>query len=224
MRDHNLRMTWLEDEGDLIMDFDRWQTFAQGRISWNDFERIYQQGYAFNNYLRQRFGSNVLDMAAVEAGKKWRPIWFSVLEDMTGVPAETLFNDFVDYMHERYAAQYDTIKADGEVVGREIRGAAAEWEYTTPSARSAWQNKKLWDKVDDRQKSGVYQMYPRYDAEAGISGVNNRGRVHIKKWDIDRAEPFTGMFTPPWMSSPRVRLTIRPVSASRLQPSEPSMA
>ncbi len=190
-RDHNLRMTWLEDDGELIMDFDRWQTFAQGRVSWNDFERIYQQGYAFNNYLRQRFGEHILDQAAVEAGKKWRPIWYNVLEDMTGVPAETLFDDFVDYMYERYNAQYDAIKAEGEVVGRQLLPGPAEWEYTSPSAREAWREKKTTDKVKAKQ-GPVYVIAPRYDAELGISGVNQRGQIALKQWDIDTAEAFTG--------------------------------
>ncbi len=193
-RDHNLRSTWLEDDGDLVMSFERWQTFAQGRISWNDFERIYQQGNAFNSYLRQRFGSNVLDQAAVEAGKKWRPIWFSVLEDMTGIPAETLYEDFYAYMLERYTAQYDAIKAEGEVVGRQMFSSPAAWDYTTPSGRAAWKEEKPEDKADAKEATGIHQIAPRYDAELGISGINNRGTVHLEQLDIDRAEAFTGIW------------------------------
>jgi len=195
-RDMNLRSTFLEEDGELVMSFDNWQTFAQARQSWNDFERIYQQGYSFNNYLRQRFGSNVYDMAAVEAGKKWRPIWFSVLEEMTGIPAEQLYNDWFDYTMAHYKAQEAAIKARGEVVGREIRGAPGEWDFSTPSGRQAWRDKKKQERIDAREykDTGVYAMAPRYSAELGVLGVSNYGAVVLKKADIDAAEAFTGVF------------------------------
>ncbi len=191
-RDHNLRMTFLEDEGELVLSFDQWLTFAQSRQSWNDFERIYQQGYAFNNYLRQRFGENVLDLAAVEAGKKWRPFWYNVLEDMTGIPPETLYNDWYDYMMERYQEQAAAIRAEGEVAGRQLLNGPADWDYATPSARDAWQSKKKMEKIDAKQATGVYQIAPRYDAESGIVGINNRGAIYLQKLDIDRVEALTG--------------------------------
>ena len=191
-RDHNLRMTFLEDEGELVLSFDQWLTFAQARQSWNDFERIYQQGYAFNAYLRQRFGENVLDKAAIEAGKKWRPFWYNVLEEMTGIPPETLYNDWYDYMMERYHAQADAIRAEGEVVGRQILSSPAEWDYASPSAREAWQSKKKLEKIKAKEATGVYQIAPRYDAESGIMGINNRGAVYLSQMDIDRIEPLTG--------------------------------
>ncbi len=193
-RDHNLRMTFLEDDGELVMSYDQWQTFAQSRQSWNDFERIYQQGYAFNVYLRQRFGENLLEQAAIEAGKKWRPVWFSVLEDMTGIPPETLYNDWYDYMMERYHAQADAIRAEGEVVGRQILPGPSDWDYASPSARDAWKGKKKMDKIDAKQATGVYQVYPRYDAETGIAGINNRGAITLAKADFDNEEAFTGAY------------------------------
>ncbi len=193
-RDQNLRMTFLDDEGALVMSYDRWQTFAQSRMSWNDFERIYQQGYAFNAYLRQRFGENVLDLASVEAGKKWRPHWMDVLEEMTGIPAQTLYRDWYDYMLERYTAQEAAIRADGEVMGRELLESEPDWDYATPSAREAWQSEKVEDKIKKKEATGVWQAEPRYDAELGIAGINNRGAIYLASMDLDEQEPFTGQY------------------------------
>ncbi len=197
-RDQTLRNSVLEDEGLRLLSFRQQQTRAQS-FNWNDGERAYQMGYAFNIYLRQRFGEDAYMRFAIEAGKRWRPNWFSVVEDVLGVDAETLYNDWVEYMNERYGEQYEAIKAEGEVVGRELAMAPVDWDYTTPGARDEWfdgitKRRRKMEVLDDRHASGTWQIEPRYDAELGIFGQVNRSTVVLNKYPVDRMEAFTGQF------------------------------
>ena len=193
-RDMNLRMTTLEGR---LLDLDD----LHGLISpwgWNDWERSYQQGYSINLYLRGRFGTDVYNQFAAKAGERWRGNWLGVVEDVTGIDARTLYEDWKQYVTDHYTAQAEAVIAEGEAVGREILSEKAEWEFATPSEREAWQEKRYLERWDEREGSGTWVMEPRYDAETGIFGINWRGRGMLAEWPIDREVPFTGKY----MSNP----------------------
>ena len=67
-------------------------------LGWSDYERAYQQGYSFNIYLRGRFGEDVYAKLAVAAGKHWRFDWWTVIEEVTGVDAKTVYADYKQYL------------------------------------------------------------------------------------------------------------------------------
>ena len=55
---------------------------------------------------------------ALEYAKGWRPLFESVVEDVTGVDCRTLYDDWIAYITERYDDQYADVKAIGEVAGQ----------------------------------------------------------------------------------------------------------
>ena len=57
---------------------------------------------------------------AHEYAKGWRPLFETVVEDVTGVDLRTLYDDWIVYITERYDQQYDLVKEKGEVVGTEL--------------------------------------------------------------------------------------------------------
>src|SRR6185436_2190795 len=119
-----------------------------GKWGWNDAERYYQQGYSFALYLRERFGSDTYARFGQEFAKGWRPDFDSVIQDVLGVSEEQLYNDWVAYLKQKYNAQYDRVKARGEVVGMDINAYDKPWLYTDPSGRDTWLTSKSMTVAD----------------------------------------------------------------------------
>lgn len=189
-RDVMIRTTVLEDR---LLRYEEWHDRA-GKRGFSDHERYYQQGYSFGQYLRQRFGDKVYAEFAVESGKRgWRLNWETIIEKVTGVPAKTLYEDWVAYVKERYGQQADGIRARGEVVGRELNNLTpAEWEFTEPEGRDEWRRKKPWKREQAREKTGRYQFYPRVSEDGDLFGVNSGFGINISAADDSLYPAFTG--------------------------------
>ena len=187
-RDMNIRMTVLDDR---MLTYEEWHT-RSGKSTWGDGERYYQQGYSFAQYLRQRFGDRTYANFGIEHGRKWRWAWESVIEDVTGVPAETLYNDWVAYVTERYTAQYDAVKAEGEVMGREVTADTYAWEPADPAARDEYDKKDRWEQEGERERTGTWKFEPRVSADGRYRGFLNRGTVIVQAIDDDMVKAYTG--------------------------------
>jgi hypothetical protein len=200
-RDMNIRMTVLEDR---LLTFDEWDTRA-GKWGWNDGERYYQQGYSFALYLRERFGNDTYAKFANEFGKGWRPDFDTVIEDVLGVTEEQLYNDWVAYLKEKYNAQYDRVKARGEVVGLDVLAYGKPWLYTDPEGRDEWLSSKgvgdkdtdaKWKRERAQQRTGTWSYEPRTSDDGRFVGfVNPPGAydtVAISRWDERTETAFTG--------------------------------
>lgn len=190
-RDMVLRTTVLEDR---LLTYDEWHDRAGKGNWWRDPERYYQQGYSFGQYLRQRFGDTVYAEFAVRGGQQgWRLSWESVIKDVTGYDAETLYNDWVVYAKETYGAQADAIRARGEVAGRELNNLkAADWEYTDPDGRDKWMKKKWYEREKAREKTGRYTFYPRMNQDGTLLGVNSGFGLGISALDERSYPAFSG--------------------------------
>jgi len=207
-RDQNIRMTVLENK---LLRYEEWHTRAgkRGPGQWNDSERYYQQGYSFGMYLRQRFGDETYAAFAIEYGRGWRPAFETVIEDVLGIDAETLYWDWRNYVTERYNAQYDRVKARGEVVGREMFNVNGpkEWNYSDPEARDAWYGydpeanwleKRKTERLLESERgaaleaSGTYQWEPRVSPDGEYFGVLNYSNIRMKKLEEDQIWAFTG--------------------------------
>jgi hypothetical protein len=202
-RDMNIRMTVLEDR---LLTFKEWDTRA-GKWGWNDGERYYQQGYNFALYLRERFGSDTYANFAHEFAKGWRPDFDTVVEDVLGVSEEQLYNDWKAYLEQKYNAQYDRVKARGEVVGQDIRAYDKPWLYTTPEGRDAWLTSKSWGDSDKdsnkkykrerlRQNTGTWHFEPRVSDDGRFIGFQNpsgyANQIMVQRWDERTERAFTG--------------------------------
>lgn len=189
-RDLTVRSSWLDDR---LLPLDEVYTVNQPH-SWQDGERGYQQGYSFGQYLRQRFGELTYMKFADAYASRWKSNWNNTLEDVLGVSADQLWNDWLEYIGRTYKAQYDAVKAEGEVSGRELLSAKAEWDFSTPSGRDAWMGKKWWEREKARDKTGQWVAEARYDAASQMVGISNRGNIVIEKYPVDREEAISGFY------------------------------
>jgi hypothetical protein len=187
-RDQNIRMTTLEDR---LLEYDEWHT-RFGKWGWGDSERYYQQGYNFGLYLRQRFGDDTYARFAIEHGRRWRFEWVTVVEDVLGLTAEELYWDWREYITERYTDQYDAVKAEGEVVGRELLESRQAWEALTPAARDKFKSKKAWQQEKAKEGTGTYQWEPRTTGDGRYIGWLNRAVVTIRSGDDANYPNFNG--------------------------------
>lgn len=192
-RDQNIRMTVLEDR---LLEYDEWHTRAAKR-DWGDGERYYQQGYSFGQYLRQRFGDKTYAAFAHEYGSGWRGEWATVIEDVVGVDAETLYNDWRKYVTDRYTRQYAEVKARGEVSGRELIGGKAEWQFADPAERDQWlERHREWEREDIKEASSKYAGEPRISPDGKYIGVLNNGlayeAVSVFRMDADQIPEWSG--------------------------------
>ena len=198
-RDQNIRMTTLQGR---LLEYDEWHTRAnKSESGWNDHERYYQQGYSFGLYLRERFGDDTYARFAQEYGKRWRPQWETVIEDVLGVDAETLYWDWREYVTERYTSQYERIKEQGEVSGHEMLSGPREWDYHDPEKRDAYfrQEREGWfghkqdDELEnDRDRTGTWQFEPRVSEDGKYIGWVNRGQLAVSRTSEDAVWAFTG--------------------------------
>ena len=201
-RDMHIRTTVLEER---LLSYDEWQTRAQ-TFRWGDGERGYQQGYSFALYLRQRFGPDTYNQFALEAAKGWRPDWNVVIEKVTGVPAKQLYDDWVVYITEKYDRQYDKVKGEGEVAGRELLSSTKDWQYTDPDGRDnwlspRWKRKKgvtgpelaRMDREKAKEATGTWQMIPQYSSDGQWFGVNSRGVLKLQRASENAWSAFSGV-------------------------------
>lgn len=204
-RDMNIRTTVLDDR---LLTYDEWHTRdgKRGPGRWNDHERYYQQGYNFGLYLRQRFGDETYARFALESGKHWRLQWETVIEDVLGVDAETLYNDWVAYVTERYNRQADEIRARGLVEGREMAGFSnLDWEVTDAEARDEWltqaneegkgqgrQRAKLNREIR-RERTGTWKWEPRVSPDGKYWASLAGGVISVTQADEAMFPQLTGV-------------------------------
>ncbi len=204
-RDQNIRMTVLEDR---LLSYDEWHTRSgkRGPGRWNDHERYYQQGYSFGQYLRQRFGDDTYARFALEYGKAWRPQWETVIESVLGVDAETLYNDWVAYVTDRYTKQASRIEARGLVEGMEMADLSwTDWQVDDIEARDNWltqandkghkKGRKRADYLTEvkKEKTGTYQWEPRVSPDGRYWSSVNYGTIMVSRLDEDMLPQLTGV-------------------------------
>ena len=187
-RDQNIRMTVLQDR---LLTYDEWHA-RFGTWGFGDSERYYQQGYNFGLYLRQRFGDDTYARFAIEAGKRWRFEWVTVVEDVLGITAKELYDDWVAYITERYEAQYAAVKAEGEVMGDELGSSPSKHHFSGPDARDKFHAKPKWQQEKDLEKSGKYKFEPRTSGDGRWFGFLDYAAVNVMDGDDRNFANFTG--------------------------------
>ena len=202
-RDRTIRVSLMEDR---LLTYEEWH--HKVTAGWNDGERWYQGGHSFALYLRERFGADVMARFALEYAKGWRPLFETVVEDVTGVDCRTLYDDWIAYITERYDDQYADVQAVGEVAGLEMLASRPEWEYKTPSERDTWmgdkeglfgEDSRHWfgrksqrEREQAKERTGLYQYDPRTSDDGNWIGVVNRGSIQVKKMNRQENRTLTG--------------------------------
>jgi len=190
-RDAYLRTTFLEDR---VLNVDEWTTRIDKRGF--DGERGYNQGYAFGLYLRNRFGDDAMSEMAKVSAKRWHWSWDRVVESVTGVDMQVLFDDWLDYAGERFAAQAKAVEDAGVVQGGELSLTRPAWEATEGEAAAEW--KKLSKRKKEEQMDGetAYQEHPRYSPDGTMLAWFENG-LNIMKIRPDQWGAIGGTYIDP---------------------------
>ena len=107
-RDMLLRMATLEDD---LLSYTNMGVFGKDGFK---SEQVYNQGYAFLNYLADTYGPD-----SVRAMSRDRPIFNfkSAVKKSTGISAPTLYDEWTEHLDRTYGALADSIRASGEREG-----------------------------------------------------------------------------------------------------------
>lgn len=176
-REQNIRMTFLDER---VLSYDE-LVIAFDKNQWGDGERNYQQGYSLGAYMRQRFGDKAMFEFARQGGKKWRPQWEVVVEEVTGIPLEQVYDDWRAFNEARYQAEWDEVRAEGEVIGREIIPKKGDWEFTDPDGRDKWYSKNQRDRETARERTGTWDFYAKYSDDGKWFAENATGMLKVSR-------------------------------------------
>ena len=107
-RDMILRMAALEDD---LLSYTDMNVFGKDGFK---SEQVYNQGYAFLNYLADTYGPD-----SVRAMSRDRPIvnFKSAVKKGTGISAPRLYDEWTAHLDRKYGALADSIRASGEREG-----------------------------------------------------------------------------------------------------------
>ena len=200
-RDMHIRTTVLSNR---ILNYTEWQTQVQ-QTDWGDGERWYQEGYSFALYLRQRFGADTYAKFGLRQAKAWQFNWLHGVEEVTGVKAEDLYNDWVAYVTDKYNKQYEAVKVEGEVNGREMLLTRPDWEYADPAGRDKWLDPRRtrkgitgddmarMDRERAQDRTGTWSMGSRYSEDGRWYGSNMRGVVSLRQLPEEAWPAFSGV-------------------------------
>lgn len=151
-RDAFLRMSVLEER---VLTRDEWTT----RIDKGGFEgeRGYNHGYAFGLWLKTRFpDKDVFSETAMKSGERMHWNWDNVMEAVTGVPQEQLYEEWRAHLREHYAAQVAPIQAEGIVAGKELFLEQPRWESQDPKFLAQSTKKQ----VAEMDEAGAWFEFP----------------------------------------------------------------
>ncbi len=104
-RDMILRTRILSDT---YFDLNEMGTFASK--SSLERENVYNQGYAFTNYLAEEFGEEILREISESLGKKGIHSVQEAIKDATGIPGEKVFDNWIQKMKSEYTEATATIQ------------------------------------------------------------------------------------------------------------------
>ena len=151
-RDMLMRMSVLEDE---VLTWNEWQT--RGGKNRFDQERIYNHGYNFARYLKERFGDQAYAQLAIEGGKAWRFNWNKVFVDVFGVSGEKLYDDWRVWLKAHYEEQVADVRAEPAIGFKVLLSKPDKpWEEMSQEEREA-EGIMLDDTLE--------QYYPRFSPD-----------------------------------------------------------
>ena len=197
-RDTTIRNAVYDDR---LLNYDEWRSrvFANW---WRDGEHGYQQGYSMALYMRERFGPDAMSRMAYLGGKKWRPNYEALFEEVTGVPLRTAYDDWVDYITMHYGEVRDRVEDEGLVEGRELLDSKPAWEFSSPDERDEWYDKKWYERETERMYTGgTYDAFPKYSPDGKWFAEHARGRVVVQRRD----EHTIGILNGDYVSDPSLQ-------------------
>ncbi|MCA9567115.1 MAG: PD40 domain-containing protein [Myxococcales bacterium] len=177
-REAYLRVAFLEDR---VLDVDEWTTRIDKEGM--DGELGYNQGYSFGLYLADRLGKDTYSEMARISGQRWHWTWDRVVEEATGIDANTLYDDWYADRKARYDAQRAEVEARGVVAGRELSLVRPRWE-TPDDPKWAKYSKREKEEALDGDTSYIEMPSTSPDGQyfAWFEGGLNIRRIRPEQW------------------------------------------
>jgi len=145
-----------------------------------DGNRHYLSGYSFALYLEERFGEGVYQSFALKRDEKgWSFNWLSVVEQVLGISAEQLHDDWRVWALEKYSKVRDEVMKD-PAIGTPMKLTQSYWDSDAPGSveREEWirslkgGNRYKW-RNDRERDGGFFVTAPRMTADGSKWGHAN---------------------------------------------------
>jgi hypothetical protein len=157
-RDMFMRMDILEGT---LLNFGDMQDYY-GSNGGFDGERHYNEGYAFAQYLEERFGEGIYQSFAKRREEKgWSPNWMSVIKDVLNIDPEQLYVDWKAWSTEKYK-KVEARVMENPAIGLEMESSRPAWMSLDEEKRTEWEDKEWWRRKRDRERSGRHNLFQRY--------------------------------------------------------------
>ena len=181
-RDMFLRMSVLEG---LILSPDALQS-AQGKEGL-DFERGYNQGFAFFRFLRERYGDEAMKRIVKAARKRFHWSWVDVFEEGQGVSFDALYGYWKIWLEKRYADARS--RAARAVAGMPMTFTMPAWASPDEDERRRWLALPLAERKAAREGDEPMRIYPRFSPDGRVLAFWSGGLV-LKGTAEDRWPAF----------------------------------
>ena len=127
-----------------------------------DYERAYQQGYAFARWLERTQGEGTVPAwIRARSGAGW-PSWSKLLERVTGTPARQLHEAFLADVRAEARAADARATAAGLAEGEELLGWQPMWRRTERWAVDAWHDRRPREREEGREATGSWRLCPQW--------------------------------------------------------------
>lgn len=90
-----------------LLDLNEMSVFGKNSVG---NESSYNQGYAFVNFLSENFGDSIMARLAKQAGAPFSLNFNGVLHKVTGMPADSIFEIWNEYLLDTYQQKLNTVK------------------------------------------------------------------------------------------------------------------
>ncbi|MFM7200488.1 MAG: TolB family protein [Myxococcota bacterium] len=139
-----------------------------------DGERLYNQGYAFLLFFRERYGEEAFVRLLTTAAKRPRMNWLNVFEEGQGISFQLLSARFKEWLESRYPAPPAARKY---TVGEELDMAIRPWRTDDQEQRRRWMAQPVELRRAQREEPSVLQAHPTWSPDQRFLAFWENGLV-----------------------------------------------
>lgn len=139
-----------------------------------DGERLYNQGYAFLLFFRERYGEEAFSRLLATAAKRPRLNWLNVFEEGQGISFQLLSARFKEWLDSRYPTP---AAARRFIVGEELDMAIRPWRTDDQEQRRRWLAQPVELRRAQREEPSVLQAHPQWSPDQRFLAYWENGLV-----------------------------------------------
>lgn len=139
-----------------------------------DGERIYNQGYAFLTFMRERYGEESFARLLATAAKQPRLNWLDVFEAGQGIGFELLNSRFKEWLSTRYPPPNANRRF---VEGEELDLAVRPWRSADEDVRRRWVSQAPEVRQAQREADGLLHAHPSWSPDGKFFAYWQNGLI-----------------------------------------------